>query len=84
MPSHSYGEQIETGNGGITALVTKKTDGPTTSDTRATQESWKAGNVINTQATGGGQGHKHGFTGTTANISTLQPYIAVYMWKRTA
>jgi hypothetical protein len=24
------------------------------------------------------------FSGTAANISTVQPYITVYMWKRTA
>lgn len=33
---------------------------------------------------GGGQAHSHGFTGTATNISTLQPYITCYMWKRTA
>jgi hypothetical protein len=36
-----------------------------------------------TGSTGGGQGHTHGITynGTDANY---QPYITVYMWKRTA
>ncbi len=29
-------------------------------------------------------GHTHSFTGTAASISTLQPYITVYMYKRTA
>ena len=43
----------------------------------------------NTGATGSSQGHSHGFTqptftGTTANISVVQPYITVFMWKRTA
>jgi hypothetical protein len=33
---------------------------------------------------GSGWGHNHGWTGTAANISTVQPYITVYMWKRTA
>ena len=28
--------------------------------------------------------HNHTFTGTAANISTVQPYITVYMYKRTA
>ena len=37
-----------------------------------------------TTSTGGGQPHNHSFSGTSANISTLQPYITVYMWKRTA
>ena len=31
---------------------------------------------------GGGKGHNHGFTGTAQTI--LPPYLAVYMWKRTA
>ena len=49
---------------------------------------------INTRATGGGQGHAHGI-GTTStasgdggfannSFSTLPPYLAVYVWKRTA
>lgn len=38
---------------------------------------------------GGGQAHGHGFTnpsfsGTAATIATMPPYLAVYMWKRTA
>ena len=37
-----------------------------------------------TGATGSGQAHSHGFTGTAAKISTMPPYLAVYMWKRVA
>lgn len=37
-----------------------------------------------TKSTGGGQGHSHSFTGTAATINTMPPYLAVYMWKRTA
>lgn len=33
---------------------------------------------------GSGQAHTHTFTGTAASISTLQPYITVYFWQRTA
>lgn len=33
---------------------------------------------------GSGWGHNHGWTGTAANISTVQPYVTVYMWRRTA
>lgn len=38
---------------------------------------------------GGGKAHNHGFTqptftGTKATINTMPPYLAVYMWKRTA
>ena len=38
----------------------------------------------NTENSGGGGNHNHGFSGTSANISTMSPYLAVYMWKRTA
>ena len=39
---------------------------------------------VRTSTTGGGQGHDHTatFTGTMQN--TMPPYLAVYMWKRTA
>ena len=33
---------------------------------------------------GGGSSHNHSFSGTAANISTMSPYLTVYMWKRTA
>ena len=50
---------------------------------------------INTAATGGSQGHTHDIkfvststtkvgSGTAFTTSTLQPYIVVYMWRRTA
>lgn len=32
--------------------------------------------------TGGGQGHNHSFTGTSQD--TMPPFVAVYIWKRTA
>ncbi len=34
-------------------------------------------------AAGGGGGHTHSFTGTATTLTTLQPYITVYMYKRT-
>ena len=34
--------------------------------------------------TGGGGGHNHGFTGTAATLTTLSPYLPVYVWQRTA
>lgn len=42
-----------------------------------------------TSATGGGASHSHGNTGSTTpgntgSSSNLPPYLAVYMWKRTA
>lgn len=40
----------------------------------------------NTENRGGGQAHSHTFNGTqaTISVSSLQPYVTVYMWKRTA
>ena len=43
-----------------------------------------------TNATGGSQGHTHTMAHThnigshTHTVNTLPPYIAVYMWRRTA
>ena len=37
-----------------------------------------------TAATGGGQPHNHGFTGTPATINNMPPYLAVNVWVRTA
>ena len=33
---------------------------------------------------GGNQPHSHSFAGTPSTISTIPPYVTVYMWKRTA
>lgn len=41
------------------------------------------GNLIASN-TGGGQAHKHGFTGTKATINTMPPWFSVYCWHRTA
>lgn len=53
--------------------------------------SWKAGygwDSAFSQYTGGGTAHNHGATGdaspTTNAASTLPPYYAVYIWRRTA
>ena len=39
---------------------------------------------ISISSTGGGKSHTHSFTGTATSIDVVQPYITVYMWKRTA
>ena len=41
-------------------------------------------NASNTGNQGSNQAHTHNFTGTSSNISVINPYITVYMWKRTA
>lgn len=40
---------------------------------------------METRSTGGGGSHNHGDTGeATVNVSTVQPYITCYFWRRTA
>ena len=39
-------------------------------------------NAGSTTSTGGNQPHNHPFTGTTASIQTMPPYIVVNVWKR--
>ena len=41
-------------------------------------------NASTTGNQGGSQSHTHTFSGTSSNISVLDPYTVVYMWKRTA
>lgn len=34
--------------------------------------------------TGGGQGHTHTLSSHTHSVSTMPPYLSIYVWKRTA
>lgn len=43
-----------------------------------------SGSTANNTASAASETHTHTWTGTAANISTVQPYITCYMWKRTA
>ena len=64
------------------------------SHTVATYESWTGTDSVNhkhyhtpegtNSTTGSGTAHNHGFTGTQATLSTMSPYLVVYIWKRTA
>ncbi len=75
MPSHSHGF----------VLNIQHSDGATTSG-----EAMKTGLQVGgraryngyTYSTGNGQAHTHTFVGTTQTVSTMPPYLAVYMWKR--
>lgn len=75
MPSHSHGF----------ILNIQHSDGATTSG-----EAMKTGLQVGgraryngtTYSTGNGQAHTHTFVGTTQTVSTMPPYLAVYMWKR--
>lgn len=51
--------------------------------TQAAQPTF-TGTAGTTGSTGSSGAHTHGFTGTAATINTMPPYLAVYVWKRTA
>lgn len=76
LPKHSHDLRgwgyISTEEGGSRQFVSK--------NERTTEYSGT------TTETGKGKGHDHGFKGKKAeiSISSLQPYITCYMWKRTA
>lgn len=67
-----------TGNQSASHTHTTTTGGVSKNHTHSVTAAGSIGN------TGGGGAHNHGFTGTAATISTMPPYLAVYMWKRTA
>ena len=64
--------------------------GGTPDDTGHKYGTWSTGGGAasgsETTGTGDGSGHTHSvsLSGSTSSINTLQPYITVYMWKRTA
>lgn len=70
IPSHSHKVYGGWGSGSLG-------DGTFRTDGNNPKTWWKA-----TGDEGGGKSHNHGFTGTAQTI--LPPYLAVYMWKRTA
>ena len=78
MPSHNHAVDYAGNTPGIYATIPGGSGTATANHT---------GFIKNT---GGGEGHNHGFTGsgtftgTAATINTTPPYLAVYMWKRTA
>lgn len=63
---------------GSNTSSTRTSEGISQNHTHSVTASGTIGN------TGDGGSHDHGFTGTAANIATMPPYLAVYMWKRTA
>lgn len=63
---------------GANTNTTRTSDGVSANHKHSVTASGTIGNK------GDGGAHNHGFTGTAATISTMPPYLAVYMWKRTA
>ena len=70
MPSHTHyaASPANLGLGGYAISYTMRTDPVSLS--------------LPVSSTGGNAAHSHTFSGVTANLSTLQPYITCYMWKR--
>ena len=90
MPSHKHGVGYLSGAGnyvpsGSTYLTSFRINSSVYSPyingglTDISPSGYTSNNFI--QNTGGGSSHSHGNTGTTTN---WPPYMAVYMWKRTA
>ena len=69
IPSHSH------------AINFDQTTGSSTNALKTGVQTVYTGDYGIVQKTGGGQPHNHGNTGDSSNI---QPYITVYIWKRTA
>ena len=89
LPSHNHGL-------GCWAIVTSGSGTPNQFDTPASNSGfqsainawfsgWYKGTIQETLYYGGNAGHDHGnVTDAVQSISTLQPYMTCYMWKRTA
>ena len=87
-PYQMYTGQVFDKAGGVTSLgatdVLSVQNATHSHDLPNHTHTLTGGGVANNTATNATQSHNHTFTGTAANISTVQPYITVYMWKRTA
>lgn len=78
IPAHVHSETIQTGDGNFNPVVQNKTGGSTAHATWPENAAggWTnvgSGEIMNTQATGGGEGHTHTY---------MPPYFEVYMWYR--
>tara|TARA_B100001093_G_scaffold511327_1_gene578955 strand:+ start:9102 stop:9830 length:729 start_codon:yes stop_codon:yes gene_type:complete len=76
MPSHNHANTSE-GGGALNYLPTSGIG----------QFSWGGGGLggnYGIELQGGGQGHTHTITNSSVTNANYQPYITVYMWKRTA
>ena len=85
VKDHTGSYYILGGNGGTTDYSTNASththDLPNHSHTMTVKTN---GSVTKVSAANATSAHNHSFTGTAATISHMQPYITVYMYKRTA
>lgn len=81
MPKHDG--HIKTYSGSLKYYMPKSAMVSYGSEGRGWQE-YSGGEVLPaSNNTGGGKTHTHTFTGTAASINVMQPWYAVYMWRRT-
>ena len=90
---HSTGAIFSDGTGSANAYVMSTNRTAKARDTTSTTHTHNLpshthtvtnGKVSDASAKNATSGHNHGFTGTAATIDTMPPYLAVYVWKRTA
>ena len=74
--SSTIGSSTSHTHSGANTSTTRTSDGISANHTHSVTASGSIGSK------GGGGSHSHSFTGTAATISTIPPYLAVYMWKR--
>ena len=82
IPAHSHAQNFISGDGNVNSWVANKS-GNSQGVYFHGQDAWyNSGKLrVRTDDTGGGGAHNHGNTG---DASSLPPYLAVYVWKRTA
>lgn len=78
IPAHVHSETIQTGDGNFNPVVKNKTGGSTAyaiwpENAIGGWTNVGSGEIMTTQATGGGEGHTHTY---------MPPYFEVYMWYR--
>lgn len=86
MPSHNHempswmwavSSYFNTGTHNIGVSGNRTGNAITYNDNRTSQEQWVT-------STGSGQGHTHTLSSHTHTVSTMPPYLSIYVWKRTA
>lgn len=80
----SYTNYMTTENRATMELWTGTTGAHTHSFSATSSSSGSHSHSVTIAAKNAAQGHNHGFTGTAASISVMQPYVVVNRWHRIA
>tara|TARA_B100000497_G_scaffold126858_2_gene166916 strand:+ start:906 stop:1640 length:735 start_codon:yes stop_codon:yes gene_type:complete len=78
MPAHNHPNTTVDSSGGALNYL------PTSGNPNFTWGGGGLGGMYGLDSQGGGQGHTHTITNSSVTNANYQPYITVYMWKRTA